>query len=759
MSSVTNLSRRGFLDGLFSAGAFVLAAQVLPKNAWGQTQEYAGKAAAAPFHPSIYLGIEPDGTVYIVTHRSEMGTGIRTSLPLVAADELEADWKRVRVEQGIGDKNYGDQNTDGSKSIRGFFTAFREAGATARTMLTAAAAAQWNVPATECKAQLHQIIHTPSGRKYGYGELVAAAAKMPVPKPETLRFKPKSEWRYIGEHAPSAQQIVDLADICTGKAIYGMDVKRDGMLYASIEHPPVMGGKVRSLDDKAALQVKGVRQTMTIDTFKPPYAFQPLGGVAVIADSTWSAFQGRKQLKVEWEDGPNAAYDSEQYKQQLLDTAKKPGKVVRNTGDVDAAFASGAKVIEASYYVPLLAHATMEPPVAVAEYRDGKVTAWAPTQNPQAVQDTVAKAMNLKPEDVTCHVTLLGGGFGRKSKPDYVAEAALISKQTGKPVKVVWSREDDIRFDYYHAVSGMYHKAAIGANGMPTAWLQRSVFPSISAMNDASSMYGFDVEYGMGLNDLPFDIPNHRAENGAAQTHIRIGWFRSVANIYHVFGALSFADELAHAAGRDPLEYQLAMLGTGKVLDLKSQGVANYWNYGEPYEKYPFDTKRLRRVLEIAAEKSGWGKRKPGNGWGIGVAAARSFTSYVASVVEVEVDANGKIRIPQVHQVVDAGLVVNPERARSQFEGAAVMGASLALSGEISVADGRVRQSNFHDFPVARINQAPRQTDVHIVESDELPGGVGEPGVPPIAPAFANAIFAATGKRVRELPFSKQKLV
>jgi isoquinoline 1-oxidoreductase beta subunit len=294
---------------------------------------------------------------------------------------------------------------------------------------------------------------------------------------------------------------------------------------------------------------------------------------------------------------------------------------------------------------------------------------------------------------------------------------------------------------------------------MPTAWLHRSVFPSISAMNDASSVYGFDVEYGMGLNDLPFDIPNHRAENGAAQTHIRIGWFRSVANIYHVFSALSFADELAHAAGRDPLEYQLAMLGTGKVLDLKSQGVANYWNYGEPYEKYPFDTKRLRRVLEIAAEKSGWGKRKPGNGWGIGVAAARSFTSYVASVVEVEVDANGKIRIPRVHQVVDAGLVVNPERARSQFEGAAVMGASLALSGEISVADGRVRQSNFHDFPVARINQAPRQTDVHIVESDELPGGVGEPGVPPIAPAFANAIFAATGKRIRELPFSKQKLV
>ncbi|HVW08821.1 MAG TPA: molybdopterin cofactor-binding domain-containing protein, partial [Bryobacteraceae bacterium] len=351
MTPVTNVSRRGFLEGLFSAGAFVLAAQFLPEGAWAQTQEYAGKAAAAPFHPGIYLGIEPDGTVYIVTHRSEMGTGIRTTLPLVAADELEADWKRVRVEQGIGDKNYGDQNTDGSKSIRDFFNAFREAGATARVMLVSAAAAQWNVPAGECKAELHQIIHTPTGRRYGYGELVAAAAKLPVPKPETLQFKPKSEWRYIGKGEP----IIDLADICTGKATYGMDVRREGMLYASIEHPPVMGGKVRSLDDKAALQVKGVHQTMTIDTFTPPYAFQPLGGVAVVADNTWAAFQGRKQLRIEWDNGPNAAYDSDQYKQQLLDTAKKPGKVVRNLGDVDAAFASGARVIDASYYVPLLA--------------------------------------------------------------------------------------------------------------------------------------------------------------------------------------------------------------------------------------------------------------------------------------------------------------------------------------------------------------------------------------------------------------------
>lgn len=753
--SIENVSRRNFLGGVFSAGALVLAAQVLPEELRADTNEYHGKAEGSALHPSVYLGVETDGTVYLVTHRSEMGTGVRTTLPMVAADELEADWKRCRIEQGIGDKKFGDQNTDGSKSIRGFFTAFREAGASARMMLVAAAAAQWGVPVSECRASMHQVTHTPSGRKLDYGALAQAAGKLPVPKREDLKLKAKSEWRYIGKET----KIADLAEIASGKAIFGMDVRREGMVYASVERPPVMGGKVQSFDDKAALEVKGVRSTLTIEPFKPPYTFQPLGGVAVVAESTWAAFQGRKKLKVEWDNGPNAGHDSERYKQELLDTARKPGKVVRNIGDVDAAFARNSKIVEAGYYVPLLAHATMEPPVAVAEYRNGKVEAWVPTQNPQAVQDTVAGAVGIKPEDVTCHVTLLGGGFGRKSKPDYVAEAALISKKVGKPVKLVWSREDDIRFDYYHAVAGMYHKAALGPNGKVEAWLQRSAFPSIASMNDVNAMYGFDVEYGMGLNDLPFDIPNHRAENGPAKAHVRIGWLRSVANIYHVFSALSFADELAAAAGRDPLEYQLEMLGPGRIIDFKSQGVANYWNYGESYEKYPFDTGRLRNVLEIAGQKSGWGKRRSGNGWGMGVAVARSFTSYVASVAEVEVSKSGQLKIAKMWQVADVGLVINPDRVHSQFEGAAVMAAGIALTGEISLADGRVQQSNFHNYPVPRMNQAPYQTEVHIVESNELPGGVGEPGVPPAVPAITNAIFAATGKRIRELPIGKQKLV
>jgi isoquinoline 1-oxidoreductase beta subunit len=753
MSVIENVSRREFFGAVFSAGAFVLVARVMPESAWAQDVASGPRAAAATLHPSVYLGVEPDGTVFIVTHRSEMGTGIRTSLPMVAADELDADWSRVRIEQGLGDAKYGDQNTDGSRSIRDYYAAFRQAGASARRMLVGAAAAQWSVPAAECVAENHEVIHQASGRRIGYGALVTAAARLPVPKIEELTFKPKTAWRLVGKERP----IYDLSDIITGKAQFGNDVVRDGMVYASVEHPPVFGGRARGFDDKETLKVRGVRQTATIEPLKLPYMFKPLGGVAVIGDNTWSVLQGRKRLTVDWEDGAHASFDSDRFKEQLLETVGRPGKVARNLGNVDAEFSKGGKIVEATYYTPLLAHAAMEPPAAVAEYRDGKVTVWAPTQNPQAVQDTVAEAVGIDKKDVTCHVTLLGGGFGRKSKPDYCAEAAVLSKKLGKPVKVVWTREDDIHFDYYHTTAAVYHKARVDERGRPTAWLQRSAFPPIAAMFDANARNGAGFELDMGLTDLPFDVANIRAENGSAEAHVRIGWFRAVANNYHAFGAHSFADELANAAGRDPLEFCLDMLGPGKVIDLQSQGV-QYSNYGAPIDKYPVDTRRLRRVLEIAGERSGWGKRRPGGGWGMGIAAHRSFNSYVASVVEVEVDAKGQLRIPRVEQVADAGTIVNPDRVRAQFEGAAVMAAGLAMTGEITAVAGRIKQSNFHDFQVARMNTAPYQTNVHLVESDAPPTGVGEPGVPPVIAALANAIFAATGKRVRELPLSRQKL-
>lgn len=751
MHALENVSRRQFLGGVFSAGAFVLAAQVLPRSAWTQTPApFRTRAESAPLSPSVYLGIEPDGTVFIVTHRSEMGTGIRTTLPMVAADELEADWSRVQIEQGIGDAKYGDQNTDGSRSIRDFYEAFRQAGASARTMLVAAAAAQWNVPPEECAARNHEVVHQPSGRRLGYGTLVPAASKLPVPPADRLQFKPRSEWRLVGKETA----IYDQTDIVTGKARFGLDVFRDGMVHASIERPPVLGGTIRSLDDRDALKVRGVRQTVTLDTFKPPHAFQQLGGVAVIADNTWAAMQGRQKLRIDWVDGPHATFDSTAHEKELTSTVHQQAKVVRNLGDVDKEFARGGKVLEATYYTPMAAHASMEPPAAVAEWAGNAVTIWTPTQNPQAVQEAVAAATGIDKANVTCHVTLLGGGFGRKSKPDAAVEAALIARRLGRPVKVTWTREDDIRFDYFHSPAAVYHKAAVDDRGRPTAWLQRSAFPPIASTFQAGAREPFGFELELGLVNLPFDIPNLRAENGPADAHVRIGWFRAVHNNFHAFAALSFADELAHAAGRDPLEFLLDMLGPGQVLDLKAQGV-EYSNYGAPLDKHPLDTRRLRRVLEIAGERAGWGRRKGGGGWGLGIAAHHSFNSYVASVVEVQVDASGQVRVPRVDQVVDAGLVVNPDRVRAQMEGSAVMGVGLARTGEITATAGRITQSNFHDFPVARMTDAPLRTHVHIVESDAPPAGVGEPGLPPVLPALANAIFAATGTRVRQLPLTR----
>jgi isoquinoline 1-oxidoreductase beta subunit len=390
----------------------------------------------------------------------------------------------------------------------------------------------------------------------------------------------------------------------------------------------------------------------------------------------------------------------------------------------------------------------MEPPVAVAEFKNGKVELWASTQNPQAVQDTVAKALGLKPADVTCHVTLLGGGFGRKSKPDYCAEAAILSKQMGKPVKVVWTREDDIRFGFYHAVAAMYIKAATDEKGRPTAWLQRSVFPPIESQDDVNAKYGMG-ELDMGWTDVPFDIPNFRAECGPADTKIRIGWMRSVANIPHAFAVQSFTDELAAAAGRDRVEYLLDLLGKPRKIDLRAPADR------KGPDPYMLDIARMRRVIEIAAEQSGWAKKKPGNGRALGIAVHRSFLTYVATVVEVEID-NGKIRIPRVDVALDTGKVIHPDRVRAQLEGASVFGTSIALMGEITTANGRVQQSNFNNYPVARLNEAPVETHVHIVPSTAPPAGVGEPGVPPMSPAICNAIFAITGKRIRDLPIKKQ---
>lgn len=753
MIQIENVSRRGFLKGLVGAGALVVGAEFLPKALLqGAARRVEDPMSKAALQPNVYVAVDTDSTVYIVCHRSEMGSGNRTGLPRIVADELDADWNHVKVLQATGDAKYGDQDTDGSHSVVSFFEPLREAGATARLMLVRAAAQTWNVPENECTTDASCVLHKASGKKLSYGELAPLAAKLPVPKKEEVTLKSRSQWCYIGKPAPT----YDLKDMVTGKAVYGQDARAKGMLYACVVHPPVYGTTVKNLDDTASLKVPGVKQTATLEPFKPPVTMQALGGVAVIADSTYAAFQGKKKLRVEWTKSEHEAWTSDSFRNYLEETSRKPCKAVRENGNVDEAFAKGGKIVEAEYYAPMLAHAAMEPPAALAIYRDDNVEVWAPTQNPQGAQEAIAAAVGVKKEDVTVYVTLLGGAFGRKSFPDFAVEAAVLSKKTGKPVKVVWSREDDIKFDTFHSVAAMYFKASLGADGKPTGWLQRSVFPPIASTFDAKAQYADAGEIGLGFSDIPFALANHRAENGPAPAHTRIGWLRSVANIYHAYGIHSFVGELAHSAGKDPVEYLLTLLGPDRLMP-KSELPKDYTNYDGDYEKYPIDIARFRRVVQMAAEKSGWGKQKVGNGFGMGIATHRSFLTYVATVVQAEVKDN-QVRITRIDTALDAGTVVNPTIAKQQFEGAAVMGTSIAFYGEITATNGVINQSNFDTFQVARMNVAPQETNVYIVESEAPPAGIGEPGLPPVAPAIYNAIFAATGKRIREMPLTKAGL-
>jgi isoquinoline 1-oxidoreductase beta subunit len=758
---VANVSRRFIMKGIVGSGALVLGASILPRPAMSAWSTGAAKMPGGTVNdPHVYVAIDPSGLVTIITNRSEMGTGVRTSLPMIVADEMEADWSRVRVAQAPGDeKKYGNQDTDGSRSVRHWVEPMRQCGAAMRMMLEQAAATRWGVAVAEVRAENHKVVHQGSGNMLGYGDLAKAASALPTPPVDSLKLKDPRDFRYIGT---GSIPIVDLHDITTGKATYGIDAKIPGMKFAVIARPPVVGGKLVSFDATETLKVPGVEKVVEVQGWPWPSKFMPVGGVAVIARNTGCAIKGRDKLRVVWDNGPNAGYDSAAFRAQMEQTAANPCKVVRNDGDAEAALQSAAKVVTAQYYIPHLAHASMEPPTAVVNVFQGKAgsecVAYAATQSPGGCRDDLAKVLGIPVENVTVNVPLLGGGFGRKSKWDYVLEAALLSKATGAPIKVVWTREDDVQHDFYHTVSVERIDAGIDANGKVIAWRHRSVAPTIKSTFQAGADYEAPFELGMGLVDNPFAIANLRCENGRCEAHTRIGWFRSVSNIPHAFAVQSMAGEIAAALGRDQKDVLLELLGPDRIVDpRKSPDVADYWNYGDPFETYPIDTGRLRRVVEIAAEQAGWGKPLP-KGEGRGIAVHRSFLTYVATVAHVAVDDKGALRIARVDTAIDCGFHVNPERIRSQIEGAAVMGLSLTKHGQITFKDGRPEQSNFDGFGVARIDDAPLDVRVHIVPADwDVPSsGVGEPGLPPFAPALCNAIFAATGKRIRSLPIGNQ---
>ena len=748
------VNRRDFLKGI-AVGSLVILASGDGTTTAAHTSDLATERNLSP---SLFVAVEPDGTVQILAHRSEMGTGIRTALPRVLADELGADWDKVVIRQAKGDKRLGDQNTDGSNSIRFFYKTMRAAGATARNMLEQAAANRWGVDVNDVSTNNHTVYLNGVKKKLDFHQLVEDAIKLDAPTPADLRFKSANDFQYIGKKFP----IADMDKIITGQAVFGIDARIDGQLYAVIARCPVVGGVPVAYDRDAAKAIPGVIDIVELSRFQGAPLFQPLGGVAVVADSTWAAWQGRDALKIEWNEGENAKYDTDEFMNALKATVKKNGQVMRSHGDAAGAITNASKKIVATYTVPHLPHAPMETTCAVADVKTngaGKVISCylkAATQNPQAVQQAVGPAMGIPNDEVDCDVTLLGSGFGRKSKPDYCVEAALLSRELGKPVHVTWTREDDFRHDYFHTISAVHCEAGLKDDGLPDGWLLRAAYPSIGSTFNTQADSPATWEAEMGLTDLPYDVANLRVEVGRAKAHTRIGWLRAVCHIFQNFAVSSFADELAHAAGSDPYEYLLRALGKDRKLDLSK---LNLGNRGANPEEYPYDIGRLKNVLTRVATNSKWSRRPHlPDGKGLGIACCRSFLGYTGHVVEVTVSPAGDLSVDDVWVSIDAGTIVSPDRVLAQVEGATIMGISQALYGEMPMKKGRALHSNFDGFRVAKMSDSPNSINIDIVESLAAPGGVGETGIGSFAPALCNAIFSATGKRIRDLPIQNHDL-
>lgn len=714
---IENQSRRHFLKSASLAGGGLVIGVSLPiMSAKANTDE-------AAFNPSGFIHLHQNGDVVLYCGRCEMGQGISTALPAAVADEMELDWKRVRVEQGEGNtEKYGPQATGGSASIVKMYIPMREAGAAAKAMLVMAAAKTWGVESSQCIANNHKVTNKTNGESLGYGELASLASLQTLPdKPQ---LKDKADFKLIGTDLPRHDQGM----VVVGERVYGVDTKVAGMHYAAITHCPVLGGKLKSLDATEAKAIQGVTDVVEIPRYEVP--FGSVGGVAVVADNSWTAQKAVKALKIEWDAGPNKDYDTKIYRQQLVTNVEKPAEKVAERGDIKQAFSDAKSIVKATYTGGHLCHAPMEPNASVVWVKEDGAEVWASTQSPEDIQKVLADYLGFKPQQIYVHVMMSGGAFGRKFKCDYVQEAAAISKQIKAPVQLIWTREADMKTGYYHSINAQHIEASLDDEDNVTGWLHRAAFPSISSLFNPS----LDRAPANSLAEIenhPFGVANLRSETGEAPAHTRIGWYRAVYAIFYGFAFGSFADEIAHKAGVDTVSFLNKLYDNNTDADKQEQ------------------IKRSKAVLNLAAQKSGYGRDLPAEE-GIGIAVHHSFKSYVAMAVHTRIKGD-KIEVLNVECAVDCGQVLNIDSATAQQEGAVAMGMSLSLYTEITFKQGAVVNSNFHDYPVLRINEMPN-VNVHFIDSGYSPTGLGEPGVAPFPAALCNAIFAASGKRYRDLP-------
>ncbi len=741
------LSRREFLRAsALVGGGLLLASYLEPLSAAGER---------LPFSPTdgslnAFIRITPDGIVTIVSKNPEIGQGIKTALPMLVADELDVEWRNVRVEQApLDSKTFTQQVAGGSTSTPNNWLPMRRAGAAGRAMLVAAAAAKWGVPASECDTEKGFVRHRASNRRVSYGDVASAAASMPAPDPASVPLKDPKNFTIIGTRVRG----VDTHAIVTGKPMYGIDVTVPGMLYAMYVKSPVFGGKVATANLADVKKQPGVRHAFVVEGGTALNGL--LGGVAIVADNWWLAKKARGTLVVSWNEGPTATQSSAGFAQQAAALATQPPqRSLRKDGDVDAALAGAAKVVRAEYYYPFIAHAPLEPQNCTAHYANGKLEIWAPTQTPEGGRGLVARTLSIKEDDITIHITRSGGGFGRRLSNDYMVEAAWIAKETGAPVKLLWTREDDMQHDFYRPAGFHNFTGGVDAGGNVVAWQNHFV-----TFGEGQS---FAPSAGIGAGEFPASfVPNYALSTSTMPLGVPTGALRAPGSNGIAFAAQSFVDELAHAAGRDPLQFRLDLLAAGpgatKVRTAIDRVAEKAGLEVRPLSP-SFDADRMRGVLELVAEKSGWGKRSLPRGTGMGVAFHFSHRGYFAEVVQATVSRAGKLKVEQVWAAGDVGSdIINPSNAENQVQGAILDGIAQALGQEITIERGRTVQSNFHDFQLLRHAQMV-PVELHFVKSAVPPTGLGEPALPPVIPALCNAIFAATGKRVRSLPLSKQDL-